>query len=168
MLAKADVQARLQELREEARRADLLTMQQKRAFLKRVVQTPISAVTEDDALCARVVRTTRVTGEGTVEKVVIEMPDKLKALELDAKLAGELRGGAGLECREEGSSCATADNVSERLQRVLRDMLRVAGAPVTSLVKPPLEVAPGSSRAERLERIALEVAVSMTGQTPRE
>ena len=84
----------------------VLTLAEKRRFLRLVVLTPISAVNEDSILCQKVEysvgsprRATRggPANPGTHETdrdsrtMKVTMPDKLRAIELDAKLAGELR-----------------------------------------------------------------------------
>ncbi len=124
MLAREDVQQRLMELRQLAKTADVLTLQEKRAFLKHVVTTPISEVDGHDPACAKIVRTVQVTEDGTVEHVVVKMPDKLKALELDAKLAGELQGGGECLAQAANDRPVITAEVEERLARVWKDMLK--------------------------------------------
>lgn len=69
--------------------AAVLSLSEKRTFLRCVVQTPIGAVDENSVLAQTLKR-----GEtGDVRE--IRMPDKLRALELDARLAGELDGPDG-------------------------------------------------------------------------
>ena len=55
---------------------------QKREYLARVVMTPVAQVNEESDLCQRFKRTARV--------YVKAMPDKLRAIELDSQLAGDL------------------------------------------------------------------------------
>lgn len=71
-------------LREAEWKANVLSAQEKRAFLADIVRTPVGEVTENSPLC----QSYKIDNEGKIE---YKMPDKLKALELDAKLAGELR-----------------------------------------------------------------------------
>src|SRR3954467_6075872 len=73
LLARADIQARLTALRERANNESVLSLQQKREYLKKVVVTPVSEVTEADAICGKVSRTTRVTSDGVVERVMVSM-----------------------------------------------------------------------------------------------
>lgn len=68
----------------------VLTLQEKRAFLRSVVTTPAGHIDENSPLANSVKRRRDADGNETVE---VEMPSKLKALELDAKLAGELQAG---------------------------------------------------------------------------
>jgi hypothetical protein len=87
-----------------------------------VVVTPVSEVTETDAICEKVSRTTRMTSEGVVEKVMVSMIDKLKALELDAKLAGELTGGVVHE-EPQTPPVLTDEEIDGRMQQILAAML---------------------------------------------
>lgn len=70
-----------------------LTLDQKREFLALVVNTPADAVDERSPLCQQA--DFSESPSGTSRK--LRMPDKLKALELDARLAGELRESHELE-----------------------------------------------------------------------
>lgn len=76
----------LKELREAAFTANVLSLAEKRDYLSRLVRTPISQIdaTSDLAQGQKFDRETGVMTE-------LKIPDKLKALELDAKLAGELK-----------------------------------------------------------------------------
>jgi len=78
------VKAYLNSLRTAIWRANAISADERRAFLADIVRTPVGEVTENSPLC----QSYKVDNEGKVE---YKMPDKLKALELDAKLAGELR-----------------------------------------------------------------------------
>lgn len=60
-----------------------LSLEEKRAFLARVVRTPVGDIHENHDLAQEV----QFKREGTV----VKMPSKLQAIELDAKIAGELR-----------------------------------------------------------------------------
>jgi len=65
----------------------LLTMHERRAFTAAVARTPIGRVDENSPLAQKVRR--RVGKDGTtIEEIA--MPDKLRAVELDAKLSGDL------------------------------------------------------------------------------
>ena len=63
--------------------AAYLTLEEKRKFLRDVVTTPIGEIDERNKLAQAL----KVTKDGRE----IKLPDKLRALELDAKLAGELK-----------------------------------------------------------------------------
>lgn len=71
---------------ESSEAVTILSIIEKRQFLARIVRTAISEVTAKSDLCQEHTETTTETG-GTVK---YKMPCKLRALELDAKLAGEL------------------------------------------------------------------------------
>lgn len=69
----------------------ILSLIEKREYLARVVRTPVGQVDEDNSLAQKVKRQTRTDKEGnTYQTEEIEIAGKLRALELDAKLAGEM------------------------------------------------------------------------------
>lgn len=89
-LAKAPpVALRIAELRAAPPDAQkrFLSLDQKREFLALVVNTPADEVDERSPLCQSADFSETPTGSSRK----LRMPDKLKALELDARLAGELR-----------------------------------------------------------------------------
>jgi len=90
LLSNAALRSRVAYLQAEAAKATVLTLAEKRKFLRDVVTTPIYVVDETNPLCQSAER----TKDGSVR---IKMPDKLRALELDAKLAGELKASAPAE-----------------------------------------------------------------------
>ncbi len=59
-----------------------MTLIQKREYLARIVSTPIAEVDEKSDLCQRFRRTARTYSK--------EMPDKVRAIELDAQLDGSI------------------------------------------------------------------------------
>jgi hypothetical protein len=87
LLTDVRVSAYVNEVRAAAKakgeEAAYLTLEEKRKFLRDVVTTPIGEVDERNRL-AQALKVTRGGRE-------IKLPDKLRALELDAKLAGELK-----------------------------------------------------------------------------
>ena len=83
MSANVNIAARVTELQRQSGERAVLTLAAKREFLYRVVMTPIGEVDEHSDLCQRC--------KFTVDGRAVTMPDKLRAIELDAKLAGELR-----------------------------------------------------------------------------
>lgn len=108
LLRNAEVAAYVAKLRAAAKskgeEAAFLTINEKREFLRRVVLTPIYSVDEESELCqaaeyrvegglrGRLRRGHHDRGneEGALETTVkIKLPCKLRAIELDAKLAGE-------------------------------------------------------------------------------
>jgi len=72
-------------LRDKAFEKDLLTFNERRSFLAKVVRSSPSEVDANSDICQEYSETTNEHG---VSKRV-KIPDKLKALELDAKLAGD-------------------------------------------------------------------------------
>ena len=100
LLTNVNVQERLGALRKEADTTATLTLAMKRAYLRLVVLTPIGHVDLNSNLCQSVTsrrlrgnptnQTSEIVCDGD-DIIAIKMPDKLKALELDARLAGELK-----------------------------------------------------------------------------
>ena len=86
LMRRPRIAAYLRSLRESTWVANVLSLAEKRAYLADVVRTPVGEVDEKSPLC----QSFKVDGEGKIE---YKTPDKLKALELDAKLAGELKEG---------------------------------------------------------------------------
>ena len=83
----SQINLRIMEFREEAaKRAaekDFLTVEEKRAFLAKIVRTPIGEVTKDSELCQEWSLT---DGERTTTER-IKMPSKLDAIKIDNDLA---------------------------------------------------------------------------------
>jgi len=65
-----------------------MSLEERRLFLAAIVRTPIGRVDETSPLCQFFRRT-----KGGLH---ITMPDKLRAIELDARLAGELKGNTAI------------------------------------------------------------------------
>lgn len=82
LMRNDNIRQRLRWLQERASSDCVMTLIQKREYLARVVGTPIAEVDEKSDLCQRFMRTARSCSK--------EMPDKLRAIELDAQLAGHL------------------------------------------------------------------------------
>ena len=87
MIQMPRMKAYLQELQESSYLANVLSLAEKRSFLADVVRTGVGQITVHDKLAQRV-------RYHKGELVEIAMPDKVKALELDSRLAGELRDNA--------------------------------------------------------------------------
>lgn len=87
------VKARVSELQEKAADNTVMSIAEKRRFLAEIKRTPIGLVDEKSALCQSYEVVVMDGGDdkpsGELRK--IKMPDKLKAIELDSKLAGELK-----------------------------------------------------------------------------
>lgn len=71
------------ELEERSKSERFLSIEEKRAFLAKIVRTPVGDLHPDHEL----VQEMKIGRDGTT----LKMPPKLQAIELDAKLAGELR-----------------------------------------------------------------------------
>lgn len=84
LLTFVNVQSRILALREEAAQGAVLDLLAKRAFLRRVVCTPIGEVSRESDLCQKYEAHTA----DDVTYLKVSMPDKLRAIELDSKLAG--------------------------------------------------------------------------------
>lgn len=106
LLSNAKVSERVKALQQRAAHTATLTLAHKREFLYRVVTTPIGEVDEHSDLCQSYERNEMGGTRGKLKRgqadegneedepeyevVKTKMPDKLRAIELDAKLAGEL------------------------------------------------------------------------------
>lgn len=104
-LTKDNIKAEIQHLRDKAdliAGSGVLTLAEKRKFLAEVVKTPVGKVSKDSQLAQEV----RVDEKS----MTIKMPCKLKALELDAKLAGEFD--------EDKTKAKEADALTALMQRI--------------------------------------------------
>lgn len=123
LLTNAKVKRYVRALRrkavDESEEGAVLTLVEKRRWLARVVRTPLSHVTEESDLCQE--HTVTTTEAGGSEK--IKMPCKLRAMELDAKLAGELRDKA-----EEEKKTPEDEMTSEERRAQARSILERWGA----------------------------------------
>lgn len=140
LLKNVRVAARVAELRSVQTRTNLLTKDEKRAFLAEILRTPIGEIGPDSVLCQEYTREQVAGGnrgklkrgkadsgneiDGVpVIRTRVRMADKLKALELDSKLAGHFEpdqvvvetGPKTLESLE-----ARAKEVASALQRNFR------------------------------------------------
>lgn len=85
LLTHDKVKARISSLRAVVESIAVLSLAEKRKFLRDVVTTPVGHVDENNPLAERV-------KHGPLGEREVWMPSKLRAMELDAKLAGELDG----------------------------------------------------------------------------
>ncbi len=81
LMNRKEITERIRELQGKAEVETVLTIAMKRKFLYEIVTTPVGEVNEQSPLCQSV----KYSEAGSEYK----MPCKLRALELDAKLAGE-------------------------------------------------------------------------------
>lgn len=84
LAAHPEVAMIIKDIRDESNKANVMAMQEKRAYLASIVRTPEGELSESSPY-AKVIRK-KCNGEDTFE---IRGQDKLKAIELDAKLAGD-------------------------------------------------------------------------------
>ena len=107
LLTNVKVRARVTALQQATALSAVLTLAEKRAFLRSVVLTPLGDIDERSILCQSAEYVTNGGVRGKLRKghasggneetepetttVKLKMCDKLRAIELDAKLAGELR-----------------------------------------------------------------------------
>lgn len=82
-MVKDSIQNRIRAIRGKSSLSATLSIAEKRAFLAAAVRTPIGQVDESSPLCQAV----KISPEGGRE---YKMIDKLRALELDSKISGEL------------------------------------------------------------------------------
>lgn len=104
-LRKPKIKEEIRRLRDKAdliAGSGVLTLAEKRKFLAEVVKTPVGEVSKDSQLAQEV----RVDEKS----MTIKMPCKLKALELDAKLAGEFD--------EDKTKAKEADALTALMQRI--------------------------------------------------
>lgn len=87
LLDNSYVAARVNYLVEQTASTAVLTLREKREFLARVIRTPVGEVDSNSDLCQKYKQTTNANTENTT--IEVWMCDKLKALELDAKITGE-------------------------------------------------------------------------------
>lgn len=88
MLEDAETLDAIDMVWEERKRNAPLTIDDKRRFLSQVVNTPLVEVDEYSLLAKKVTRKIRRDENGETETTVVEMVDKLQALDMDSKLAG--------------------------------------------------------------------------------
>ncbi|WP_265594732.1 terminase small subunit [Haloferula sp. BvORR071] len=147
LLKTPRVAARVAEIQNLAASLDttLLTIVEKRRFLAEVVHTPVGSIGPDSRLCQefyektkkRTTATTQAGGtpsdDNAAETVTdptteadtvilwrrIKMPDKLRAIDLDSKLAGHFpKAAAGLDDDEEDLAIFDLETIREIAERV--------------------------------------------------
>lgn len=85
-----EVVERVRSLQRRSAEAEVMTLIEKRQFLRQVVMTPIAQVDANSILCHTNEITTHVKDGLVTTNEKTKTFDKLKAIEIDAKLAGEL------------------------------------------------------------------------------
>ncbi len=84
LIQRVDVLQTLERLRGEVEAAAVLSLQEKRAFLARIVRTSATDLVAGSEL----IQTVGTEKDGSLN---LKMPDKLRAIYLDARLAGEVQ-----------------------------------------------------------------------------
>lgn len=79
--ARVDVKARVAELTERAAKGRVLTKRDEMEFLTQVIMTPVGDLTQNSHLCQS------YSKDG--DKLTVKMPDKMRAIEILAKMKGE-------------------------------------------------------------------------------
>jgi len=90
ILRKPQVRKRVEEIQSKAEDKTVMTLIERRRFLADVVRTPISEVTEESAL-AQSYEFITLPGDYERQLHKLKVPDKLKAIELDSRLAGDFK-----------------------------------------------------------------------------
>ena len=81
-MANGGIKERVREILEKVEKKTLLTIEERRQFLADVVRAEVSKL----PLNSHLIQSIKTGKDGTE----IRLPDKVKSLELDAKMAGEL------------------------------------------------------------------------------
>lgn len=113
LLQHPDLVKRVAKLRGEITIEDTLTLRRKRQLLSQFAQADLSRPLDELLpICQSVKRSSRTTNNGDiVEDIEVKLPNKIEAIQLDARLAGELEG------PDHGSCLGLIVNVT--LQRML-------------------------------------------------
>ena len=82
LMSKANIKERIREILAKVEKKTLLTIEERRQFLADVVRAEVSKI----PLNSHLIQSIKTGKDGTE----IRLPDKVKSLELDAKMAGEL------------------------------------------------------------------------------
>jgi hypothetical protein len=90
LLRNVKVSARVAEIQGKAADETVLSLIERRRFLADVVRTPIEKIDESSPL-AQSYEFTTIPGDEARTLHKIKVPDKLKAIELDSRLAGDFK-----------------------------------------------------------------------------
>lgn len=92
VLRRPDIQEYLTDIRKKVVASNFLSSAERRQFLADLTRAnPQTVMGDKPHLAQSVTVTRRITDSGEVEeKVQVKLPDKLKAIQLDAMMAGEL------------------------------------------------------------------------------
>lgn len=117
LLQKPEIQAEIQALRDQADAlagSAVMSLVERRAFLAAIVRTPVSQITADSPLAQE------MKADGKITQV--KMPCKLRAIELDAKLAGEVGPGS-----TRGGRSLSTDDEDEEPDETLAALMQLQG-----------------------------------------
>ena len=93
LLKKPSIKGELSRLKKEAEKNTLMDIQHKRALLTEMIMSPAVGIDPKSPLVQNVKIKRRTLPDGTIEEdITVTLPDKLKAIELDAKLSGQFFG----------------------------------------------------------------------------
>lgn len=93
LLKKPSIKNELSRLKKAAEKNTLMGIQHKRALLTEMILSPAVGIDPKSPLVQNVKIKRRTLPDGTVEEdITVTLPDKLKAIELDAKLSGQFFG----------------------------------------------------------------------------
>ncbi len=84
LMQRADISQTLAQLRSQVEAKAILSLQEKRAYLARVVRTSATELVAGSEL----IQSVSTEKDGSIN---LKMPDKLRAIYLDARLAGEIQ-----------------------------------------------------------------------------
>ena len=88
-----NIREELKRLKNAAEKKTLMDIDQKRALLTEIILSPAIGTDPNSPLAQNVKIKRRTLPDGTVEEdITVRMPDKLRAMELDAKLSGQFKG----------------------------------------------------------------------------
>ena len=91
LMSMPNIRDELTRLKDAAEKKTLMDIDQKRAMLAEIVLTPAWNLDPKSPLAQSVKIKRRTLPDGTVEEnITVRMPNKLRAMELDTKLSGEL------------------------------------------------------------------------------
>jgi len=91
LMSMPNIRDELTRLKDAAEKDTLMKIDQKRAMLAEIVLTPAWNLDPKSPLAQSVKIKRRTLPDGTVEEdITVRMPNKLRAMELDTKLSGEL------------------------------------------------------------------------------
>ena len=92
LLKKHNIRDDLKRLKNAAEKKMLMDIDQKRALLTEIILSPAMGIDPNSPLAQNVKIKRRTLPDGTVEEdITVRMPDKLRAMELDNKLARQFR-----------------------------------------------------------------------------